>query len=123
MLRLKSCLVLASMLTLIVGLAASAGSWSQAPTVALDPDKVTFFENSVRPVFAESCVTCHMDGNAGGGLRLDKAVTAEQATSLAEERCDLARWKTLHRWQPLVAKASKTSCDSDRRADWLEEPC
>ena len=82
MLRLKSRLVLASMLALIVGLAASTGSWSQAPTVSLDPDKVTFFENSVRPVFAESCVTCHMDGNAGGGLRLDKAVTAEQATSI-----------------------------------------
>ena len=82
MLRLKSRLVLASMLALIVGLATSTGSWSQAPTVALDPDKVTFFENSVRPVFAESCVTCHMDGNAGGGLRLDKAVTAEQATSI-----------------------------------------
>ena len=80
--RLKSRLVLASMLVLIVGLAASTGSWSQAPTVALDPEKVTFFENSVRPVFAESCITCHTEGNAGGGLRLDKAITAEQATSI-----------------------------------------
>ena len=80
--RLKSRLVLASMLALIVGLAASTGSWSQAPTVALDPEKVTFFENSVRPVFAESCITCHTEGNAGGGLRLDKAITAEQATSI-----------------------------------------
>ena len=74
---------IASFLAVLVGLAASANGRSQAPAkTAATPDQVTFFENSVRPVFAESCVACHTEGNAGGGLRLDKAVTPAQATAI-----------------------------------------
>jgi len=70
-------------LAALVGLAASSSGWTQAPAkTAATPDQVTFFENSVRPVFAESCVACHTEGNAGGGLRLDKAVTPSQAISI-----------------------------------------
>ena len=70
-------------LAALVGLAASTNGWSQGPVkTPATPDQVTFFENSVRPVFAESCVACHTEGNAGGGLRLDKAVTPAQATEI-----------------------------------------
>jgi mono/diheme cytochrome c family protein len=81
--RFPSRIAIATSLAIIVGLAASTNGWSQAPAkTPATPDQVTFFENSVRPVFAESCVACHTEGNAGGGLRLDKAVTPAQATAI-----------------------------------------
>lgn len=81
--RFPSRITIVTSLAIIVGLAASTNGWSQAPVKATaTPDQVTFFENNVRPVFAESCVTCHTEGNAGGGLRLDKAVTPAQVTAI-----------------------------------------
>ncbi len=74
---------IASFLAVLVGLAASANGRSQSPSkITVTPDQVTFFENNIRPVFVESCVACHTEGNAGGGLRLDKAVTPAQATAI-----------------------------------------
>ena len=48
--------------------APSAAASSQAvPVAVIDAD---FFENKVRPIFANSCYDCH-DGTAKGGFRLD----------------------------------------------------
>ncbi|MFM2222303.1 MAG: hypothetical protein RLZZ78_560 [Armatimonadota bacterium] len=81
--RLPGRIGLVTGLAALVGLAASTNGWSQGPVkTAATPDQVTFFENSVRPVFSESCVACHSAENAGGGLRLDKAVTPSQAISI-----------------------------------------
>ncbi|MFM7187217.1 MAG: DUF1549 domain-containing protein [Armatimonadota bacterium] len=83
MTRIPSRMVLVSGLAFIIGLATSAGGNSQTPPRgSATPEQVTYFENNVRPVFAESCVACHTEGNAGGGLRLDKPVTQSQATSI-----------------------------------------
>ncbi|MGB6686936.1 MAG: PSD1 and planctomycete cytochrome C domain-containing protein [Terracidiphilus sp.] len=45
-------------------------------TVALSPD-ADFFENKVRPIFANSCYGCHTD-MASGGLRLDSKAAFEK---------------------------------------------
>ena len=99
--RFQSHIGLATTIALLVGLAASSRGWTQAPATKLDQEKVTFFENSVRPVFSESCVACHTEGNAGGGLRLDKAVTPSQATAIVNRIQGIGGNRMPHRAPPL----------------------
>ncbi len=51
----------------------------QKPTTAPDLAQAAFFESKVRPLFLASCVGCHGKDAQQGGLRLDKAITAEKA--------------------------------------------
>jgi hypothetical protein len=59
-------------MTWFVAVSALALAYS-APTMAGSPDAGTdrFFETNVRPVLAGTCVKCHGEKKASGGLRLD----------------------------------------------------
>jgi mono/diheme cytochrome c family protein len=43
----------------------------EPPAAKPTPEQITFFENKVRPVLAESCYSCHGKDAQLGGLRLD----------------------------------------------------
>jgi mono/diheme cytochrome c family protein len=51
----------------------------QKPTPAGTPAQLLHFESKVRPVLLKSCVNCHGEHAAQGGLRLDKPITPAQA--------------------------------------------
>ena len=55
---------------------ATTSSSATVKTAALAPD-ADFFENKVRPIFANSCYGCHTD-MASGGLRLDSKAAFEK---------------------------------------------
>ena len=56
----------------------------------IDPDKLAFFENKVRPVLVEHCHACHGPDKQKGGLRLDSlgAVTTGGDSGAAVEPGD-----------------------------------
>jgi flagellar motor protein MotB len=47
---------------------------ARAPTTAIDPALLQFFESKVRPLLVERCYQCHGPEKQKGGLRLDSAV-------------------------------------------------
>ena len=59
----------------------AAPASSDRRAVAVDAD---FFENKVRPIFANSCYDCH-DDTATGGLRLDSKAAFEKGGTTARK--------------------------------------
>ena len=57
----------------LIGLFSSLASARAAVTASLAPEQVEFFENKIRPIFANHCMECHSaeKGKTKGGLSMD----------------------------------------------------
>src|SRR4051794_12185285 len=63
---------LATLVTLVVaGLGGSIRASGEEPDLKARAAREQFFEQSVRPLLAENCYSCHGDKKQKGGLRLD----------------------------------------------------